>query len=400
MAKRSRPEASAPSAPQIVVNITNNLNNYFAAAPAPAPEDATATEQPKGIFTTNADRRKRVSVKKNGKWCSVYVWYSASDGTIKGGCHDTCKKQFVDIGNFAPADGSSNTQCGRTKFDAAYLAYKTAHAGGDHDACVAQRTVLEKLRTKQCFGCRDDPGYLSPNQKACKEWYDAQRKAAVARNNGCAHQDCPERGPDVWCILSAEHGTNPKKRNAKGRPVNLSAYKWWSCHGGVPAMEEEAKQIEKWTCLCCARLDPSSSSANRCGDPKDMPDGKRSGTKAEVDEYKAKHKAVRVYDKQQYVDECKFDDGEGECAECARPVVEGEEVMFDWHHRDEATKSKGGLFGKRGGVGGLVSNHSNAATLGKVKHLLDAEMKPLCDMVCCNCHHRHTWKYPESVTKY
>ena len=380
--------------------IMNNINitNYFAAAPVIAP--ATAPEQPaERLFKTNAERLKRVSVKKAGKWCSVYAWYSTRDGSLKGGCYHTCTKQFVDLYNFAPADGSSRTQGDRTKFDAAYTAYKAAHAAGDHDECVAQRTVLEKLRSGKCFGCRPDPGYLSPEAKACKEWYDAQRKAAVARNNGCAHQDCPERGTHVWCILSAEHGTNPKKKDGDNHTVDLSNYKWWAYHGGVPAMEEEAKQIEKWTCKCCARLDPSSTSANRCCDPEKMPDGKRSGTEAEVAEYKAKHKAVRVYPKQQYVDVCKWDDGKGECAECARPVVKGNnEVMFDWHHRDEATKSKGGLFGKRGGVGGLVNNSSNAATLAKVKHLLDAEMKPKCDLVCTNCHHRHTNKYPRSAT--
>ena len=401
MPKRSRSEA--PSAPQIVVNI-NNLNNYFAAAPAPAPvpEDTTATEQPERLFATNADRLKRVSVRKNGKWCAVYAWYSASDGTLKGGCHATCKKHLVDFDNFAPADGPPNTQGDRTKWDAAYLAYKAAHAAGDRDECVAQRAVLEKLRGDRCFKCRPDPGYLSPKQKDCKEWYDAKRKAAAAKKDGCANQDCPERGPergpDVWCILAAEHGTNPKKKDVHGDPVSLSDYKTWPALGGVPAMIEEDKQIEKWTCLCCARLDPSSNSANRCGDPEDMPNGKPSGTKAEVAQYHRKHHAVRVYPKQKYVDECKWDNGNGECAHCARPVVEGEEVIFDWNHRDEATKVKGGLFGKHGGVAGLVNNHTNAATLAKVKHLLDVEMKPKCDLLCTNCHHRHTHKYPKSTT--
>ena len=146
MAKRARSEAPAP--PIVVKNVT--INNYFAAAPA--------TEQPtERLFTTNADRRKLVSVEKRGKSCSVYAWYSARDGSLKGGCHGTCSKQFVDLYNFAPTDGSANTQGDRTKFDAAYVAYKTAHAARDHDECVAQRTILEKLRTDRCFGCRPDP---------------------------------------------------------------------------------------------------------------------------------------------------------------------------------------------------------------------------------------------------
>ena len=28
--------------------------------------------------------------------------------------------------------------------------------------------------------------------------------------------------------------------------------------------------------------------------------------------------------------------------------------------------------------------------LAQEKHLLDLEMEPKCDLVCCNCHHRHT----------
>jgi len=391
--KRARSEAPAP--PQTVNNVTYNITNYFAAAPAPAPTPPEAG--PASLFRTNADRLKRVSVVKHGKPCSVYVWYSASDGTLKGGCHNTCNKQFVDLANFAPADGSSNTQADRTKFDAAYAAYKAAHAAGDRDACVAQRGVLESLRATRCFACRNDPGYLSPTERACKEWYDGVRQAMAAQNDGCAHQDCPERGPEVWCILTAEHGTNPKKRNAKGDPVELSHYTAWGALGGVPAMIDELKQIAKWTCHCCAALDPSSASANRCADPAGMPPGKCSGTDAEVQQYNARRRAVRVYPKQQHVDAAKR--RVGECAACARPVVAGQEVMFDWDHRDEATKCKGGLFRKCGGVAGLVHNCANAATLDKVRHLLDAEMAK-CDLLCKNCHARRTHKYAPSATAF
>lgn len=55
--------------------------------------------------------------------------------------------------------------------------------------------------------------------------------------------------------------------------------------------------------------------------------------------------------------------------------------MFDWDHRDESTKCKGGFFGKHGGVAGLVHNHANAATLDKVRDLA-----------------RRTFKYAPSAT--
>ena len=393
MPKRSRAEA-----PQVVKNVTinkntiNTINNYFAPAPAPAP-----SEGPKSLFATNADRIKRTSVVKNGKPCSVLVWQSAADGTIKAGCHNMCTKQWVDLSHFAPMDGSSRTQGFRTKFDAAYAKYKEAHAAGDRDECVAQRGVLESLRADRCFECRKDKGYVSPAQSACKAWYDATRKEMAARHGGCQNQDCPERGEHVWCTLTADHGTNPKKRDKHNKLVDLGRYTAWPALGGVPAMEEEAKQIEQWICKCCHRVEPTSSSGRRCKDPEDMPEGKRNGTKEEAQQYEARRIAVRVYPKQKHVDAAKR--CIGKCAACGRPVEEGKEVMHEFNHLDEATKSKGGLFGKHGGVSGMVQNCSNAATLDKVVGLLDAEISK-CNLLCCNCHHRHTWKYDPSAMQF
>ena len=421
-ASRKRRRGDAPPPPTIVYNTTNNITNYFAAAPAPPPPPP---EAPTSLFSTNAERRKRVSVKKNGKPCSVLVWYCTRDGTIVGGCHGMCRKQYVDFGNFAPADGSSQTQAARTKFDAAYAAYQIAYAAGDRDECVAQRAILESLRSKLCFDCRNDPGYQSPAVRACRDWWNATRQAMALKHDGCENPDCPERGEGVWPILTADHGSKPKQRDAEGDPVNLSNYKWWSGNGGVPAMIEEAKQIEKYICHCCHRLEPTSNSGNRCPDPKDMPKGKRTGTEDEKKQYNARHNAVRVHPKQKYIDALKR--LVGKCAACARPVVAGQEPAFEYNHLDEATKSKGGLFRANGGVAGLVDNSANAARLafdtesafepieplydawrlanqvgnptGKVRGLLDGETDK-CDLQCSNCHHRHTNKYDASPTKF
>ena len=70
----------------------------------------------------------------------------------------------------------------------------------------------------------------------------------------------------------------------------------------------------------------------------------------------------------------------------------GTEPAFEFNHLDEATKCKGGLFGPLGGVSGLVGNHAKAAALDQVQELLDAEMAK-CNLLCANCHHRHTHKY-------
>lgn len=36
-------------------------------------------------------------------------------------------------------------------------------------------------------------------------------------------------------------------------------------------------------------------------------------------------------------------------------------------------------------------------TPAAVQHLLDAEMEPKCDLLCCNCHHRKTHGYEPRV---
>ena len=227
------------------------IHMYFAPAPAPPPTE----EAPKSLFASNAERIKRTSVMKNGKSRSVLVWQSTADGKIKAGCQNCSKKHFVDLSNFAPMDGSSRSQGARNKFDAAYAAYQQAYAAGDRDECIAQRGILEALRCTCCFDCRHDKGYVSPAASECKDYYDTMRKTMAAQHDGCQNPDCPERGEGAWCILTADHGTNPKKCDKDDELVCLGDYKKWPPLGGVPAMMEEAKQIHQWICHCCHAID-------------------------------------------------------------------------------------------------------------------------------------------------
>ena len=351
---------------------------------------------PRPVFDHDEASHK-VTVTKHGKPRQVYASYAEADGTLRGGCHHLClNHQFDDLMAFAPLAGAAQTAAKRTRFEAAYDAYKLTFARGDRDACAVHRATLEALRTKFCSACRKDPGYLSPAVRACKEWYDAKRQELCALNHGCANADCPERGPDVWPILTADHGANPKARHRKtGNAIDLSSYTQWPAHGGVPAMEAESKEIEAWICHVCHALAPTSASGNRCPDPATMPTGKRSGTNLEIAKYRVWRKAKLRHPKQQYVDAAKRTIGC--CAACTRPVLPGTEAGFDFVHIDDSTKSKGGLFGMYGGVSGLVGNFTKAAALERVQRLLDAEMA-LCQLLCKNCHHRKTYGYPASTT--
>ena len=393
-AAAAAPQAQSQQANTIININTNKITNFFAPAPAAAPAAPAEDARPANLFETNAEKCHKTTVKQHGKKCSVYVSVACRDGTLRGGCYDMCKKnQWVSIERFAPADGSSKTAGKRKKFFEAYAAYQQAFKDGNKVDAEKWRAVLEKLRTDRCDTCIS-VRKLSPKEQACKDEWDGMRREACARHGGCQYQHCPERGDGAWCVLEADHGTNPKQtRVVKGKrtTVGLSAYIWWAGHGGVAAMRVEAQQIHQWICGHCHALEPTSKSGRRCANPDDMPPGKRRGTPEEAAQYMARHKALVKYPKQQHVDARKRD--VGACLHCRRAVVAGEEAGFDWDHRDEATKCKGGLYGKHGGVAGLVTNCAKAAALDEVRELLDAEMDK-CDLLCRPCHHRKTNGYP------
>ena len=388
--KRPRAEAAAAAGP---VYHANTINNYFfnappeavaaaaaAAASAPSTSGAPAAEAapaPPPIFVTNDERRHKTTVKKGGKDVSVYVSDACLDGTLRGGCHN-CSNQWVSIERFAPEADSHTTAGHRQTFDAAYESYQAAFAAGDRDEAIAQRAVVEALRTNNCDACRESDRTLSPAVQACKDEWKRMRQEACARQNGCGNQQCSERGMASWPVLQADHGVNAKVRA-------LSDYTWWSCNGGVEAMRAESQQIHQWVCGVCHMGEESSNTGRRHGDPALMPDGKRSGTDEERQQYDAKRKAKITFPRYSYVDAAKHRIGRCQYPGCNRLVLPGTEPGFHFDHRVEGTKCKGGLYGARGGVAGLAGNHAKAARLDKVQHLLDEEIAK-CDLLCACCH--------------
>lgn len=315
---------------------------------------------------------------------------------LYGGCYHCTTNCSVDMKSFAPNADSINTAGKRQRFDTARRAFVVAVRAGDRTTALVQRRIVEQLRVKLCRPCRRI-ARLSPSEQACKDEWNRMKQDACRRQGGCSNPECSERGMAAWISLQADHGTNPKRHN-------LSDYPWWSCHGGVAAMREEAKQIFQWCCGVCHSLEATSAQGRRRGDPDLMPDGKRSGTKEERAQYHAKRHATIVYPKQQYVDRIKREIGICQYPGCGRRVVMGNEQGSQWDHQNESSKRKcrclnakgepkgpchgceDRLFGRAGGVAGLVKNCSKEASLDKVRHLLDAEMKPKCLLYCTPCH--------------
>ena len=408
MPKRKAAAAPPEPTPEPMPAV-NTLTKYFSSLP-PGPTNGPASG-PINLFETFEERVHRKMVKLHKKWRSVIVSSACSDGTLKGGCMKGCSRKRVDMAFFAPADESHISAARRQAFDAAYARYVAAFRADNKEEAIEQRALVETLRTDRCTHC-SRAGYLSPTQRGCKELFDTFRKEAAAANDGCANPHCHERGDAAWCALQGDHGTNPKRKNAHGEPIGLSAYSEWAAIGnalardagkmepnaGLPfalaAMRAERAQIHQWICAFCHSLEPTGTAGRRYPDPEGMPAGKARGTKEETKQYNARWVAWIVYPKQQYVDERKR--AIGCCAACAHPVKPSEEVGFQFHHLVESAKRKGGLFGEQGGVSGLVANCSKKASLEHVRELLDEEMdETMCALLCANCHHRHTNGYPK-----
>tara|TARA_B110000971_G_C20009410_1_gene500845 strand:- start:1242 stop:1847 length:606 start_codon:yes stop_codon:yes gene_type:complete len=181
---------------------------------------------------------------------------------------------------------------------------------------------------------------------------------------------------------------------ANKKVEQLSNIPWWSCNGGVAAMRLEVLKLQ-WPCAFCHQLEDTGKQANRNGDPKLMPDGKKGkhATEEEIKQYNSKYMAKMRYPKQEYVDAEKL--RRGCCLKCKRVVTKENVFAFHFDHRDELTKMKGKktIAGENGGVAGLVNNHAKAATLDKIKPIIDSEMAK-CDVLCANCHRRKTHNYP------
>jgi len=340
---------------------------------------------------------------KNGKIVQVLTSRVDADGGLWGGCDHECKHKDVDMAMFAPSK-STKTNGARQTLLAALDAFAEAWKAKGWVEAARQRVLVERLRTKRCNVCRERVK-LSPEQQACSDEWDRMRQEACRENDGCCNPDCTERGMAAWISISADHGTNLKL-------YHLSDYKWWSGHGGVPAMRKEATQIHQWPCGCCHMLEPTSSTG-KINNPDTM---KRKPDETEQRFRDKRAMAVITFPKYVYVNTLKRAIGACQYPGCGRKVFKGNEPSFHYDHRVESEKRKcrclnakgepkGGChgcadreFGRAGGVGGLAGNTAQATALeyadaektiptGRIKELIDTEAAPeMCDLFCVNCH--------------
>ena len=320
---------------------------------------------------------------------------SSLDGTLVGGCLHCAGNSCLPMEQFAPPECNNNGR-NRPLFFEAMEEYREACEAQNSEAECAARANVEKYRIARCPPCQGVYSKLSPAEQECNNEYKLMRKTACAKQGGCLYPNCVERGEQAWCVLQGDHvhpknHPNPKLRKEEG----LSAYNYWAYHGGVPAMRREVAKGMNWPCRFCHNLEPTTPSANKCSDPESMLRGKWNGTSQEQKQYEAHRKATIVYPKEQYVDRVKREVRK-QCAHCARAVLLGQEHAFIFDHLDPSTKMKGKdtLAGKDGGVAGLVGNCAREAERDKIKPLLDAEMAK-CQLLCANCDHRKTHKYPK-----
>jgi len=185
-----------------------------------------------------------------------------------------------------------------------------------------------KTLTKKCRKCRDSNrrSEVNPNTKIgkCKAFWEQWK----------ASHSCPCGITDTR-LLEADHLSEKVKA--------CSQYKWWACHGGVPAMKLELATCQ---CLCgfCHRL---KSDAER-GTTKER---NRLEKRAIINEEKLRR---------------------GGCLHCGRAVTMETVCAFDLDHRVRVDKDRN------------ISQMVFKSWPYFNKHAKNEW--ETCDLLCANCH--------------
>ena len=364
---------SKRKAPVGVVNHihVNTMNAYFGkvVGPAPSPEPDPNAWLPKDEPGRPTKRLRTGELRA-----------TCAEGAKSKGCP---KKLPQGLANFVPRQSPTDAKA----FIEALEGYAFALGARDVDAMETHRLVLEELRVQKCDHCRDklaESQLEGPNNQTanCKrEWQRIQREVLVC---------CVKCGGTR--ALEANHlDTATKKRDANGKPVQLSAYGLWPALGGPPAMREEAELCE---CLCAMdhRLDDHTAAANRV-DPATLGPPVRCSEDEQL--YDKQRKAAIKWPKYQYVDAIKRKIGRCENANCpcdglAKGLCTlGFEVCFDFHHVDNGATKAVDANGKSRCIAQMCAD-LRIRPEEEWKTEIDDELLKT-RMLCRNCHHLATW---------
>ena len=197
--------------------------------------------------------------------------------------------------------------------------------------------------TAHCNNCRalNKKTHQNPTTAngKCREWWHKWKQThACEHEGGC---ECPED----WRLIQADHiEPKAKKRKRTGEKGHgLADYMWWSCNGGIEAMEEEAKKCQA-LCIYHHRIK----------------------TKKERRDLTRKNKV----DKRARINQKKRE--RGGCLKCEMKCVEGNEFLFDLDHRDPEEKT-------------IQVSQLVYKSWDYFNKQLPLEMAK-CDLLCCGCH--------------
>ena len=207
-----------------------------------------------------------------------------------------------------------------------------------------QSTTARRAKpTAQCNNCRALNKKSNQNPTTahgkCREWWRIWKKT-----NPCEHEGGCEY-PEDWRLIQADHiEPKAKKRKRTGeKGHSLSGYHWWSCNGGVEAMEEEAKKCQA---LCIYHHKIKTKKERRDVTKKSMVE-----------------KRARINEKKRE---------RGGCLKCEMKCLEGNEFLFDLDHRDPEEKT-------------ILVSQLVSKSWDYFNTQLPLEMAK-CDLLCCGCH--------------
>lgn len=187
--------------------------------------------------------------------------------------------------------------------------------------------------TKKCETCRQSESrcHVNPTSKTGKcraRWEEWKSK-----------NPCVICGETDTQLIEADH--------LRDKVYSCGDYCYWSCHGGVPALENELGKCQS-LCCWCHRL---------------KSDVERGTQKQKI---VIKRRAIINAEKMR----------RGKCLRCPRRVTLETCCAFDFDHSDRSTKVID------------VSQLIKRSQAFFDKHI-DSELKA-CDMLCCNCHKKKT----------